>query len=194
MHRLILASASPQRKVLLEGLGVAFDVIPSNVAEADCSEADPVRRAEVLAALKARDIAARHPGRVVIGCDTLVVSATGELLEKPRDAKDAERMLRLHSGKTSLVHSALTVIGHNGKECSGVSSSSVTFQKLSPEDIEWWIGTGLWNDRSGAFQIDGLGQLMIERIEGDWTGVVGLPIFLLGELLDQSGNAFWQQM
>ena len=189
MSRIILASASPQRKTLLAGLGIAFDVIPSTVAEADCDENDPVRRAMVLAARKARDIAARHPGCVVIGCDTLVVSDGGELLEKPRDAADARRMLDLQSGKTSIVHSALTVIAESGTEYSGISTSSVIFKTLSPEEKAWWIGTGLWQDRSGAFQIDGPGQMMIERIEGDWTGVVGLPVFLLGKLLKQAGVA-----
>ncbi len=184
--KLILASASPQRETLLADLGLSFEVIPSRVDEADCTEQDPARRAEFLSAFKARDVAAKHPGRVVIGCDTLVVSAEGNLLEKPRDEEDARNMIRLQSGKTSMVHSGVTVIS-NGKEYSGVSSSSVTFKELSKEEEGWWIGTKLWEDRSGSFQIDGLGQLMIERIEGDWSGVVGLPVFLLGELLKKAG-------
>lgn len=188
--RLILASASPQRKTLLAGLGLTFEVIPSRVQESECQERDPVRRAELLSALKARDVAAKHPGHIIIGCDTLVVNAEGHLLEKPADAQDALRMLQLQSGRTSVVHSGVTVISESGKECSGVSSSSVTFKKLSKQEEQWWIGTRLWEDRSGAFQIDGLGQLMIERIEGDWSGIVGLPVFLLGDLLRKAGLAF----
>ena len=187
MSRLILASASPQRKTLLHGLGLTFEVMPSRVHEAECAESDPVRRAELLSALKARDVAERHRGCVIIGCDTLVVSSVGHLLEKPRDEDDARRMLTLQSGKTSWVHSGVTVISAIGEEFSGISSSSVTFKKLSKKEEDWWIGTRLWEDRSGAFQIDGAGQLMIEKIEGDWSGVVGLPVFLLGELMNEAG-------
>lgn len=190
MPRLILASASPQRKTLLAGLGVTFDVIPSRVDESACGEPDPAKRAEILSALKARDVASRHPGHVIIGCDTLVVSDGNHLLEKPADDDDALRMLRLQSGRTSVVHSGVTVISTAGDEFSGISSSSVTFKKLSKEEEEWWIGTRLWEDRSGAFQIDGPGQLMIEKIEGDWSGVVGLPVFLLGELMKKAGIPF----
>ncbi len=183
MQPLILASASPQRKTLLEGLELSFQVIVSSVDESACAENDPARRAELLSSLKAREVASRHPDHVVIGCDTLVVSADGHLLEKPVDAEEARKMLRLQSGKTSLVHSGVAVINAEGKEFSGLSTSSVTFKKLSLEEMDWWIGTGLWKGRSGGFQIDGPGQLMIERIEGDWSGIVGLPVFLVGELL-----------
>ena len=189
---LILASASPQRKTLLAGLGLVFDVLPSGVEESAFGETDPARRTEMLSTLKARDVAAKSPACIVIGCDTLVVSADGHLLEKPKDADDARRMLRLQSGGTSVVHSGVTVIS-GVKEYSGVSSSSVTFKTLSKEEEDWWIGTGLWKDRSGAFQIDGPGQLMIERMEGDWSGVVGLPVFLLGELLAKVGMPLWKK-
>ncbi|NOS67599.1 MAG: septum formation protein Maf [Candidatus Peribacteraceae bacterium] len=187
MPRLILASASPQRKTLLTGLGLPFEVIPSHIDESECQVRDSKKRAQVLSQLKARDIAHKHAGAVIIGCDTLVVGTEGHLLEKPADAEDALRMLQLQSGRTSFVHSGVTVISDAGKEFSGVSSSSVTFKKLSKEEEEWWIGTGLWKDRSGAFQIDGPGQLMIEEIRGDWSGIVGLPVFLLGELLERAG-------
>lgn len=183
---IILASASPQRKTLLEGLGVHFTVVPSTVDETACEESDPGKRALVLAARKAKEAAKRFPKSIVIGCDTLVVSAELELLEKPTDAADARRMMRLQSGTLSIVHSGVMVIS-DGKEFSGLSTSSVKFKKLSPEEEEWWIRTKLWEGRSGAFQIDGPGQLMIEHIEGDWTGIVGLPIFLLGQLLMDAG-------
>src|SRR3989338_10772228 len=124
MNSLILASASPQRKTLLAGLGITFEVIPSAVDESAFGERDPVRRAELLSTLKAREVASRHPSSIIIGCDTLVVSAGEEILEKPRDAQDALRMLRLQSGRTSIVHSGVTVIS-GGKEFSGISSSSV---------------------------------------------------------------------
>jgi len=187
MPRIILASASPQRKTLLEGLGISFETIPSVIPEDGHAERDPVKRAIFLARIKAEDVGEKHRAAIVIGCDTLVVSQDGALLEKPIDQADAERMLRLQSGKTSIVHSALCVIDEKGMQHEGLSSSSVTFKKLSEEEIVWWIKIGLWRDRSGSFQIDGPGQLMIERIEGDWTGVVGLPVFLLGRLLEEAG-------
>ena len=184
--RIILASASPQRRELLQGLGLSFDVLPGSIDESFCTEKDPVLRATALARMKAQDVHAFHPDACVIGCDTLVVSADGILLEKPVDAADAERMLRLQSGNVSIVHSALCVIGPSGIQ-EGISSSRVYFKKLSEEEIASWIATNQWKDRSGAFQIDGNGQLMIEKIEGDWTGVVGLPVYLLGELMKKAG-------
>lgn len=187
MESVILASASPQRKYLLESLGVSFSVIPSRVNEEACTELDPAKRAVLLAREKAHDVAERHRGQWVIGCDTLVVAHDGTRLEKPVDQDDARRMLLLHSEATSVVHSGLAVIRPDGAIFDGLSSSSVTFRELTEEDIDWWINTNLWKDRSGAFQIDGPGQLMIEKIEGDWTSVVGLPVYMLGELFKEAG-------
>ena len=195
MPRFILASASPQRRELLQELGMPFEVVPSSIEESACAEQDPAKRAVILARLKAEDVAQKHSGAWVLGCDTLVVASDGALLEKPKDAVEAEKMLRLQSGNVSTVHSALCLIAPESVAesrgspllSSGLSSSRVHFKKLSEEEIAWWIGTGQWKDRSGAFQIDGLGQLMIERLEGDWTSVVGLPVFLLGELMGKAG-------
>jgi septum formation protein len=164
-----------------------FDVLPSDKPESDCTETDPAKRAVALARMKAEDIAQANEDAYVLGCDTLVVAADGTLLEKPVDAEDARRMLRMHSGSVSVVHSALCLKAPDGEVFEGLDSSSVHFKELSDDDISWWIGTGLWNDRSGSFQIDGPGQLMIKRIEGDFSGIVGLPIFLLGELCKKAG-------
>lgn len=167
-----------------------FTVDPSAVDETSHPEADPAKRALILSQMKAADVSKRHPRSVVIGCDTLVVAPDGTLLEKPNDADDARRMLRLQSGGTSVVHSGLTLIDANGESYSDVSSNNVTFRTLHDADVEWWISTGQWRDRSGSFQIDGLGQLLIADLEGDWTSVVGLPVFLLGELMRKAGVAF----
>lgn len=183
MPHLVLASASPQRKTLLAGLGLEFDVVVSEVEESSFAEKDPAKRALFLAQAKAADVAKKHPDAWVIGCDTLVVAPDGTLLEKPVDAKDAARMLRLQSGGTSVVHSGLALRSPQGKEWSDVSSSDVRFRKLSQNDVDWWIKTNMWNGRSGGFQIDGLGQLLIAEICGDWTSIVGLPVYVLGELM-----------
>lgn len=187
MEPLILASSSPQRKRLLEGLGIAFVVIPSKVNEEACTENNPATRSVMLAREKAQEVADRHRGRWIIGCDTLVVAPDGALLEKPVDEADARRMLEIQSGGTSIVHSGLALISPAGMVLDGLSSSDVRFKKLSDTDIDWWMQTKLWHDRSGSFQIDGPGQLMIEEIRGDWTSIVGLPVFLLGELMQQAG-------
>ncbi|OGJ59281.1 septum formation protein Maf [Candidatus Peribacteria bacterium RIFCSPHIGHO2_01_FULL_55_13] len=187
--RFILASASPQRRELLKGLGMAFDVVPSGVDESAYEDKDPAKRAQVLARMKAEDVQRAHSDCWVLGCDTLVVASDGTLLEKPKDAAEAEKMLRLQSGAISVIHSGLCLIGPSSR-AEGISSSRVHFKKLSEEEIAWWIGTGQWKDRSGAFQIDGKGQLMIEHLEGDFTSVVGLPVFLLGELMKKTGVNF----
>lgn len=187
MSSLILASSSPQRRQLLAGLGVSFDVVHSSVAEDDYHVQEPLQRSKDLARMKAQDVAKNHAGKIVIGCDTLVVASDGTLLEKPASPKEALSMLKRQSGATSVVHSALCVVDASGALQEGVSSSSVTFEELQEEQMQWWISTNLWQGRSGAFQIDGLGQLMIKHIEGDWTGIVGLPVFLLGKLLKSAG-------
>lgn len=186
MSRLILASASPQRKRLLSSLGVSFEVVPSDVEEADCPEIDPAKRARSLAIMKAGNVAATNFDAWVIGCDTLVVAEDGTLFEKPRNEREARAMITRLSGRTCLVHSGLCLQSPDGTVFEGVSTSSVMFEELCEAEIDWWMKTGLWQGRSGAFQIDGPGQLMIERIEGDWSSVVGLPIFLLGKLMREA--------
>ena len=187
MQPIVLASASPQRKRLLEGLGLSFVVHPSNFDEASCMEADPITRAKHLAYHKASDVAPLFPESIVIGCDTLVASEKGELLEKMPDADAARACMRALSGGVCQVHSALSVLTPDQKHHEGISSANVTFKTLSDVEIDWWVSTELWRDRSGAFQIDGPGQLLISHLEGDWTGVVGLPVYLLGELLREAG-------
>lgn len=179
---LILASRSPQRAKLLEGLGVRFEVIVSAVDEPNHPTLSPAERAQQLAHLKAQDVSRRFPRRSVLGADTLVALRDGTLLEKPVDAEDAARMLRLQSADVCTVRSALCLIDSHGKKHEGLDSTRVHFRTLTDADIAWWIGTDLWRERSGGFQIDGPGQLLIKKIEGDWTGVVGLPIFLFGLL------------
>ncbi len=186
-QHLVLASASPQRKTLLEGLGLVFEVHPSDFDESTCTKTDPVERAKHQAFHKAMDVNKRFADSFVIGCDTLVVSDDGDLLEKAPNSQAAREMVDKLSGKTCTVHSALSVVDPNQAHHEGVSSSTVRFKTLTEQELDWWIGTELWKDRSGSFQIDGPGQLMIEEIQGDWSSVVGLPVFLLGDLLAKSG-------
>lgn len=187
MESLILASQSPARRMLLESVGWPFEVVVSDVSEDDHPERDPVQRARVLARLKAQNVAAARPGRFIVACDTLVVAPDGTLLEKPVDADDARRMLRLQSGGTTIVHSALCVALPDGTLREELSSSAIRYVPLTEELLEWWIASGAWQERSGACQIDGPGQLLIESLEGDWSAVVGLPLPMLGRILREAG-------
>ncbi len=177
MPMFILASQSPQRKAILERLGIPFEVIVPTVDETNVSESNPEKRALLLACEKAGEVAKRYPDRWVIGCDTLVVVSTGELLEKPRDAADARRMMELHSGNISTVHSALCLM-RGIQKLTGISTATVHFRSLKKEDIDWWIGTGLFRDRSGGFQVEGEGRKLYEKIEGEFETVVGFPVSL----------------
>ncbi len=187
MQPLILASVSPQRQTLLANIGCACVVEPSQVDESTCQESDPVQRAVVLARQKAQRVHERFPERFVLGGDTLVETEDGVVLEKPTTPEEAKAMVQQHSGSVSTVHSALCLCTPTGELYEGISSSKVYFCNLSEEMLDWWIGTDLWRDRSGGFQIDGPGQLMIRHLEGDWTGVVGLPVFLFGQLCEEAG-------
>jgi septum formation protein len=186
-RELVLASASPQRRELLTSLGLPFRVRVSRVAETAVSERDPVVRARMLAHLKAEDVGASFPGAWIIGCDTLVVASNGTLLEKPRSAEEARAMISLQSGTVSTVHSGLCVLTPERRAFEDVSSSAVHFKKLSVKEVDWWVRGGFWKERSGGFQIDGPGQLIIAHISGDWSSVVGLPLFLLGKLMQEAG-------
>ena len=187
MQSLILASSSLQRQRLLKELGVSFEVIPSSINEAEVILEDPIERAKLLARLKAEDVSHKYSDAWVIGSDTLVVSKAGNLLEKPLDEFHAREMLREQSGGVSQVHSAISLITPMSKKHEAVSTSHVHFRTLTDEDLDWWISTELWKDRSGSFQIEGDGQKLIEHLDGDFDGVVGLPISLLSQLFKDAG-------
>ncbi len=184
---LILASSSPQRQRLLKEYGVEFEVIPSSIDEAEVVLSDPIERAKLLARLKAEDVYSKYPESWVLGSDTLIVSHEGNLLEKPCDESHAREMLSEQSGGVSKVHSAISLISPEAKKHEDISTSHVYFRTLTDEDLDWWISTGLWEGRSGSFQIEGEGERLIERCEGEYSGVVGLPIELLGRLFASAG-------
>lgn len=177
--------------MIFRRLGLPFEVVPSTVDEPAIPEPVPSRRAQLLARLKAEDVASSRQDRIVIGCDSVVETASEILLEKPTDADDARRMLQLLSGKTAYCHSGVCVVG-NGKSAVGLCTTRVTFAELSPEMIEWWIAQGGWEGCAGAFQIEGRCQLLINKIEGDFTSVVGLPVYVLGKLLRDVDYPLWE--
>ncbi len=181
--RLILASASPRRAELLTSAGFAFDVSPAGVDETLLDAEEPQAYALRVARDKAVTVALRHgDGRVVLAADTVVV-AGGEVLGKPRDAHDAERMLRRLSDAVHLVHTAVVVRAPGG-ETSEVVTTRVHFRRLTDAEIAWYIASGEPDGKAGAYAIQGRGARFVDWIEGSWSNVVGLPIATVYRLLN----------
>jgi septum formation protein len=169
---LILASASPQRRAILEQLDIPFTVVPPRYQEGGD---DPVE----LAAGKARSVDGGD--RPVLGVDTEVV-VDGEALGKPSEAAEAEAMLERLSGRTHEVVSGLCLRTRAWEELDG-ETTLVTFRSLTARDLAHYVGSGEWQGRAGGYAIQGLGGSLVERIEGDYLNVVGLPAALLVRLL-----------
>ena len=171
---LLLASTSPQRRAILHQLHIPFDVVAPNYVE---HGDDPVEHA----AGKARSI--EPDDRPVLGVDTVVV-CEGDVLGKPRDAAEAERMLERLSGRTHEVVSGLCLRTLAWEELHR-EVTRVTFRSLTPRDLAVYVGSGEWEGRAGAYAIQGLGASLVTRIEGDYLNVVGLPAALLVRLLSE---------
>jgi septum formation protein len=183
--RVVLASSSPRRRQLLNLIGIAHEVRPANIDETMRPRETPRRHAERLAREKAIAIAKRDPDLITIGADTIVV-VNRKVLGKPRDAEDAARMLALLSGREHVVTTAVAV--SRGKKLrSAVEEVRVTFRRLRGDEIEAYIATGEPMDKAGAYGIQGYGATIVERIEGDYFAVMGLPIVRLVGLLRDVG-------
>ena len=171
---LILASTSPQRHAILTQLGIPFETVaPTYVEEGD----DPVEHA----AGKARSV--EGGDQPILGVDTVVVCGEA-VLGKPTNATDAERMLELLAGRTHEVVSGLCLRTPAWEEL-GREVTSVSFRPLTPRDVAWYVALGEWEGRAGAYAIQGAGASLVERIEGDYLNVVGLPAALLVRLLSE---------
>ena len=182
--RLILASASPRRADLLSQIGLTFEVYPSNVQEpTPQNDISPKVVTQQLASLKAKDVAKRYTEGIVIGADTLV-SYKKELLGKPQNGKQALQMLTKLSNKCHRVVTGVSLI--NLKENREITWSEVTkvyFRKISKDEIQHYINSGEASDKAGAYGIQGRGAAFVERIEGCYFNVVGLPLASLVEQL-----------
>jgi septum formation protein len=172
-NELVLASASPRRRELLAGLGLRFDVRPADVDETPRPGEPPADLVERLAGAKAAAVGASRR-EVVVAADTVVV-ADGDALGKPVGGDDAARMLRRLGGRT---HHVLTgvAVRLGAALTSGVVSTEVTFRPLTEADIAWYVATGEPLDKAGAYAIQGVGGLFVERIDGSYHNVVGLPL------------------
>jgi septum formation protein len=179
--RLVLASSSPQRRAILEQLRIPFEVVEPSYVEHDAPGTEPVELVRDHALGKARSV--HEEGRVTLGVDTEVV-LDERVYGKPDGRADAEHMLAQLSGRTHTVVSGLCLLGP-GFEVVGHELTDVAFRLLSPELVETYLASGEWEGRAGAYAIQGLGGRLVERIEGDYLNVVGLPGALLVSLLER---------
>jgi len=187
MGRIVLASSSPRRISLLKMLGVTFEPVPASIVEEKREGEEPADFARRIAKEKALQVAERVKAEFVIAADTVVV-IDGEVLGKPKDENEARRMLEKLSGRT---HKVITAVALYKKESGELlldhKETLVRFTVLSKAEIDWYIRTGEPMDKAGAYGIQGLGSLFIERIDGCYTNVVGLPLPLLYQLAKRAG-------
>lgn len=181
---IILASASPNRKELLERIGLPFSVVISHVVENVSSSLPTGEYVMELARQKAESVAADYPDACVIGADT-VVDLDGTILGKPHTPENAKAYLSAMQGREHLVYTGVAVTVH-GKTIVDVEKTSVTFAPMSGEEIEWYVATGDPLEKAGAYGIQGPAGLFVSAIRGDYFNVVGLPIHLLYRMLQKS--------
>jgi septum formation protein len=183
---LVLASASPRRIELLAQIGISPDRIdPADIDEAPLKGETPPRLAERLARTKAETVAARRPGAVVLAADT-VVSVGRRFLEKAADEAEAERFLRLLSGRNHRVFTGVAV-ARDGRVSTRVNETRVTFKILSDAEIAGYVASGEWRGKAGGYGIQGPAGAFVRRIVGSHPAVMGLPLYEAASLLAGAG-------
>jgi septum formation protein len=178
--RLTLASTSPQRRSILEQLAIPFEVVAPDYVEDDPPHADPAELVRRHAEGKARSVHA--DGRITLGVDTTVARA-GRVYGKPEDDDEAARMLEELAGRTHTVVSGLCLLG-TGDDVVAHELTDVAFRPLTAQAVAAYVASGEWEGRAGGYAIQGLGGRLVERIEGDYLNVVGLPGALLVSTLE----------
>jgi septum formation protein len=186
---IILASGSPRRHQLLEMLGIPHSVDPAEVAERQEPGELPETMAVRLARLKASTALARHPDHPVLGADTVVV-LDRDVLGKPTDPDDAIRMLKRLSGREHRVVTAVAMAVPGGVVHERFDVTRVWFRPLSPEWIRAYVATGEPLDKAGSYGVQGYGAVLVDRVEGDFFSVMGLPLRLVVELLQAAGQPY----
>ena len=187
MTQVILASGSPRRKELLKEIIEDFVVIPSDFEEDMTINMDPQKLAIYLSEGKAQDVAKHFPDAIVLGIDTFVV-VKDEIQGKPKNIEDAKQMLAKESGKEQVVISGVTIIRKNAnrkKQRSVVTK--VWFKKLTEEQITEYVTTHEVLDKSGSYAVQEIGESFVERIEGSYTNIMGLPVEEVKEMLEEFG-------
>ncbi len=174
MSRIILASASPRRRELLTLAGVAFTVETADTDETVPASASPEETVRMLSRRKAEAVAQKHPDAAVIGADT-VVEIDGRILGKPADDAQAKQMLAMLSGRTHHVHTGVTIL-RGEKGVTFHRTTAVTFYPLTASEIDAYVATGDCRDKAGAYGVQSRGCMLVEKIDGDYFNVVGLPV------------------
>ncbi len=183
--KIILASTSPRRLKLLKGLGLKVKVVESKVRESKFDIPNPEKLVKTLALTKAQEAARRTKSGLIIGADTIVVHRS-KILGKPKNRKEAKAMLRELSGKTHEVLTGLAVVdASTSKTRVDVVKTKVKFRKLTEEEISNHVATAKPLDKAGAYAIQGKAGLFVERIDGCYFNVVGLPLARLAEILKE---------
>lgn len=188
---LILASGSPRRAALLDLVGIPFETMLSDVQE-DLGSLDPAEHVLQMSRKKALAVARKLKQGLVLGADT-IVAINGQVLGKPRHPEEAACMLRQLAGRTHKVFTGLTLI--DVSQDHSLSDFVVTLVKMrsfSQEEIDWYVATGEPMDKAGAYGIQSKGAVLIERIEGCFYNVVGLPLAKLVQMLHDMGYVYWK--
>ena len=186
MVQLVLASASPRRVALLRQIGYQPLVSPSSFQEdAVVAGEDPVAYVKRQALCKARDVTLRYPDAAVLAADTVVV-LDHEIIGKPLDVKTAKAVLQRLSGRRHMVYTGVAVV-YKDKIYQTCGATAVYMRALSEDRIDWYVGTGEPMDKAGAYGIQGYGALLVEKIEGCYFNVVGLPLIPVADCLEQIG-------
>ena len=182
--QLILASQSPQRKKILKKLGISFKAIPAHIDEHHSGFVRPHAIAKAIALRKAEAISKKHPNDRVLGCDTIVILSNGRIAVKPKNRTDAKRTINLYRNSHCDVYSGLALVHKSsGKKLVGYEKTRLYFSDFSNDQIEKYLNSGEWRNRSGSMTIEGRGGKWIRKVEGCYWNVVGLPVNLLKEFL-----------
>lgn len=184
MKKIILASKSPRRKQLLESIGMEFEIIPSNFEEDIVGKKFSKSFIESLAYEKAKDVSSQVKEGLIIGADTVVILGN-KILGKPKDKEEAIKMLQTLSGKTHKVITGVAIIDkYENKTLINSTITKVTFRKIALREIEAYVETGEPMDKAGSYGIqNAIGTLFVEKVDGCYNNVVGLPLNLLAKML-----------
>ncbi len=179
--KIILASASPRRRELMKLITEDFGAVSTDTDETLPDNIEALKASEYLAGIKAQSALESFPDNIVIGCDTTVI-IDNKILGKPKDSDQCREYLETLSGRTHKVVTSCAIVNKRSR-CVFSEITEVTFRKLSDSDIEWYISTGEPFDKAGGYGIQGKGSLLVEKINGDYFNVVGLPVSRLNQEL-----------
>jgi septum formation protein len=193
MEPIILASGSLRRQEYFRLLGLPFSIMPAHIDEDNSKNLEPRKLAEDLAVRKVNRVVELLAGRLplwIFAADTLI-AVDNAIFGKPADREDAQRMLETLRGRSHEVITAMALLNGRGKntDCRSVTSA-VSFSSLSEEELEWYLDTGEWQGAAGAYKIQGLASCFISRIDGSYSGIVGLPMQEFYAMLKDNGYSY----